>query len=53
MQMCKSYIPTVKATAWKFPKFHKLLHIVDDMERFGAPMNYGAQRPESLLIPVA
>jgi hypothetical protein len=31
----------------------KLLHIVDDIERFGAPMNYCAQRPESLLIPVA
>jgi len=23
------------------------------MERFGAPINYCAQRPESLLIPVA
>ncbi len=44
---------TVKATAWKFPKFHKVPHIVDDIERFGAPMNYCAQRPESLLIPVA
>jgi hypothetical protein len=53
MQMCKTYIPTVKATSWKFPKFHELLHIVDDIERFGAPMNYCAQRPESLLIPVA
>ena len=50
MQMCKSYVPTVKVTAWKFPKFHKFLHIVDDIERFGAPMNYCAQRPESLLI---
>ena len=38
---------------WKFPKFHELLHIVDDIERFGAPMNYCAQRPESLLISVA
>ena len=52
MQICKAYTPTVKATAWKFPKFHKLLHIVDNIERFGAPMNYCAQRPESLLIPV-
>jgi hypothetical protein len=40
-----SIIPTVKTTAWKFPKFHELLHIVDDIERFGAPMNYCAQRP--------
>ena len=43
----------VKVKMWKFPKFHELLHIVDDIERFGAPMNYCAQRPESLLIPVA
>ena len=43
----------VKEKTWKFPKFHELLHIVDDIERFGAPMNYCAQRPESLLIPVA
>ncbi len=42
----------VKVKTWKFPKFHELLHIVDDIERFGAPMNYCAQRPESLLIPM-
>ena len=45
--------PHVLAKTWKFSKFHELLHIVDDIERFGAPMNYCAQRPESLLIPVA
>jgi hypothetical protein len=28
-----------------------LLHIVDDMSRFGSPVNFCAQRPESLLIP--
>jgi hypothetical protein len=39
--------------AWKFPKFHELLHIVDDMSRFGSPVNFCAQRPESLLIPAA
>ena len=53
MEMCKSYILTVKVTAWKFPKFYKLLHIVDNIERFNAPMNYCPQRPESLLIPNA
>jgi hypothetical protein len=37
---------------YKFPKFHELLHIVHDMEQFGAPMNFCAQRPESLLITV-
>ena len=30
-----------------------LLHIVDDMSRFGSPVNFCAQRPESLLIPAA
>jgi hypothetical protein len=39
--------------AWKFPKFHELLHIVDDMSWFGSPVNFCAQRPESLLIPAA
>ncbi len=38
MEMCKLNIPTVKVTVWKLPKFHELLHIVDE-ERFGAPMN--------------
>ena len=43
-----------QATAWKFPKFHELLHLVDDIERFGAPINYCAQcLVESMLIPVA
>ena len=39
--------------AWNFPKFHELLHVVDDMARFGSPVNFCAQRPESLLIPAA
>ena len=54
MEMCKRHIPLTKSkTSWKFPKFHELLHIVDDMERFGAPVNFNAQRPESLLICAA
>jgi hypothetical protein len=51
--MCKANIPLAKGKTWHFPKFHELLHVLDDMERFGAPINYCAQRPESLLIPVA
>jgi hypothetical protein len=51
--MCKDNIPTDNPSKWKFPKFHELLHIVDDMTRFGATTNFCAQRPESLLIPVA
>jgi hypothetical protein len=53
MSMCKADIPLAANKSWKFPKFHELLHILNDMERFGAPINYCAQRPESLLIPVA
>ena len=53
MKMCKDDIPTDNPSKWKFPKFHELLHIVDDMTRFGATTNFCAQRPESLLIPVA
>ena len=51
--MSKKYIPTFKSTAWNYPKFHELTHIVDDMMRFGAPQNLCAQRPESLLIVAA
>jgi hypothetical protein len=53
MSMCVIDIPLSKNKSWKFPKFHELLHLLDNMERFGAPINYCAQRPESLLIPVA
>ncbi len=42
----------MKENCWKFPKFHELLHAVDDIERFGAPRNFNAERPESLLIYV-
>jgi hypothetical protein len=53
LHLSKKYIPTLKITAWNFPKFHKLMHIVDDMSQFGAPQNFCAQRPESLLIVAA
>ena len=60
LEMCQKHIPLVHkkhwklpGKTWKFPKFHELLHLVEDMERFGASNNYCAQRPESLLIPVA
>ena len=53
MKLCQEYIPTVNANKWNIPKFHELLHIVDDISRFGAPMNYSADRPESLVIPAA
>jgi hypothetical protein len=53
MSVCVNDIPLSMSKSWKFPKFHKLLHTLDNMERFGASVNYCAQRPESLRIPVA
>ena len=50
-RMCSNYLPTrTKSDRWNLPKLHKLLHIVDNMSRLGAPANLCAQRPESLLI---
>jgi hypothetical protein len=59
IQTCEAMIPIKQegqkshTDAWKFPKFHELLHIVENMSPFGSPVNFCAQRPESLLIPAA
>lgn len=53
MEMCKKDIPLSKNKTWKSPKFQELKHILNDMKHFGAPINYCAQRQESLLIPEA
>ncbi len=49
MMMWKESILIDEENAWKYPKFHELLHIVDDMSCFGSPLNFCAQGPESLL----
>jgi hypothetical protein len=53
MHLSKKYIPTSKGTVWNHPKIHELMHIVYDMSQFGAPQNFCAQQPESLLIVAA
>jgi hypothetical protein len=53
MMMCKDSIQINKENAWKYPKFHELLHIVDDMSCFGSPLNFCAQGSESLLKDAA
>jgi len=54
MKMCKDRIkPLKKENPFRFPKFHEMLHLLDDMNRFGSPRNFCAQRPESLLIQAA
>ncbi len=37
MYMCVTDIPLSQGKSWKFPKFHELLHLLDNKERFGAP----------------
>jgi hypothetical protein len=53
MIMCKGSIPIDKENARKYPKFHELFHIVDDMSCFGSPLNFCAQDFESLLNDAA
>jgi hypothetical protein len=53
MSVCSNYLPTTNSSRCNFPKFHELLHVVDEMSRFGAPTNVCDQRPESLLISAA
>jgi hypothetical protein len=53
MMMCKESIQIDKENAWKYPKFHELFHILDDMSRFGSPLNFCAEGPESLLQDAA
>jgi hypothetical protein len=53
MKNCKTRIPSPNSANWKKPKFHELLEIIMFICRFGAPSNYSAERPESLLIPAA
>lgn len=49
MSMCIERLPRNKGNGWRIPKFHELLHIVDDMSRFGAAPNFMAERAEALL----
>ena len=53
MEHCIQHIKLKPRKTYKFPKCHELLHIVHYMERFGGSLNFCAQRPEDLLIPVA
>ena len=45
MSECQKHIPIgERKTAWKKPKFHELLHVVDDMSRFGSPVRSEERR---------
>ena len=55
MHHCMQQIRNVKNKdfPFRFPKFHEILHLLDNIKQFGARMNFCAQRTESLLIPAA
>ena len=45
--MVRWYCPRKKGKGWKLQKFHDLLHLAVDMERFGPPSNFDAGPMES------
>ena len=49
MKEILTYLPRSTKTndhGWRIPKFHELLHIDKDIQRYGAPSNYNTSRPE-------
>ena len=47
--MIKCYLPRATGNQWEIQKFHDLLHLVEDMERFGSSKNFDAGPLESAL----
>jgi hypothetical protein len=47
LAMVRYYWPRKKGNGWKLQKFHDILHLAMDMERFGAPSNFDAGPCES------
>ena len=47
MAMIRFYTPRKKGNGWKIQKFHDLLHLAIDIERFGSPANFDAGPHES------
>lgn len=47
LAMVRYYCPRKKGNGWKLQKFHDILHLAMDMERFGHPTNYDAGPMES------
>ena len=45
--MVRWYAPRKKGNRWKLQKFHDLLHLAIDIERFGLPSNFDAGPMES------
>jgi hypothetical protein len=49
MSMVKLYMPRKIGHRWNIQKFHDMLHIADDMRRYGSPKNFDAGFLESSL----
>jgi len=49
LAMLKLYLPRVSGNGWKIQKFHDLLHLALDIDRFGDPANFDAGPGESML----
>lgn len=47
LAMVRWYTPRKKGNGWKLQKFHDLLHLAKDIERFGPPANFDAGPHES------
>ena len=50
LAMVRFYMPRENGRGWGIQKFHDLLHLVDDMERFGPSQCFNCQCGESGLI---
>ena len=49
LAMVKCYMPRKSGLGWSIQKFHDLLHVAVDIERFGSPKNFDAGPLESSL----
>jgi len=49
LAMLKLYTPRAKGNGWKIQKFHDMMHVALDMERYGAAANFDAGPGESML----
>ena len=49
LQQLLDRLPPAGGNGWNIPKFHELLHLIQDMIRFGAALNFCAQHCEGFL----
>jgi len=49
----KTYVPRTKGSGWRLQKFHDMLHVAEEISRWGSPMNFDCGIWESFLKIVA